>query len=518
MPKRYYEEDRLIENILEPYPLSIGKRTGLNVARPDLAAQWDHDKNDGYGPEDFSHGSNVKVWWCCSVNKQHTWQANISNRTGEQGANCPHCYFESYGLDLREYPQVLKFFDKSKNQDIDPFKIPIGTKIWWHCKKGIKHKWYSLFNIAVVDAFCPFCRGRKAAPDNNITNFKKLAREFHPTKNGCLDPKTVVPGSKQLIWWKCPKGDDHVFQMRPRDRSVRGSNCPYCCRLKFSKTFSLLAEFPEIAKQWHKTKNGKLKPNEISSASKQSAWWKCPKGKDHEWETTIASRTYRGNGCPHCINRALSVTNNLATQFPEIAQEFDLKKNAPVTPDQVIASTVDEYWWLCARGHSWKRPVYLRTKRDSRCPECPEYGMPREITSLKEAFPEIAKHWHPTKNGDKTPENTSFGSKYVAWWLCTKGPDHEWESWVGLTTRKGYKCPFCEGSRISVTNSLQALHPALAREWHQKLNEQKPSETKPGSAYKPWWRCSNCQHEWQRECYLRTNRKSACPKCKSYPD
>jgi hypothetical protein len=279
----------------------------------------------------------------------------------------------------------------------------------------------------------------------------------------------------------------------------------------------LLAEFPDIAKEWHKTKNGDLKPSLVSSKAKQAVWWQCRKAKDHEWETAISNRTHRGTGCPYCANRALSTNNNLALH-PKIAREFDLKKNAPITPDQVIAGSTDEYWWKCHRGHSWKRPVYLRTKRDSRCPDCPEYGKHRVITSLTEAFPEIAKHWHPTANGALKPSEISYGSSEYVWWNCNKGPDHQWQQWVKNITQKGYQCPFCEGYRVSVTNNLKTLFPALASEWHPKLNEQKATETLPGSAYKPWWRCTSCRHEWQRECYLRTQRRSACPKCKSYPD
>lgn len=517
MLERYYQEDCSIENINGPYPLSFGKRTPLSVARPDIAAQWHYEKNDGYGPEDFSYGSKIRAWWRCSKNNSHIWQAAVSNRTSKHGANCPHCYFESYGLDLREYPKVLKFFDHKKNPKIDPHKVPIGTKIWWHCKKGIKHVWCTTFNINVADEFCPFCRGRKAAPDNNITNFRSLAKEFHPEKNGKIKAKELVPGSKQMIWWKCAQGDDHEFQMRPRDRTAKGYNCPFCSRKKFSKTHSLLAEFPDIAKDWHKTKNGELKPSLVSSKAKQAVWWQCRKGKDHVWKTAISNRTRRGTGCPYCANRALSANNNLAKLHPNISREFDLKKNSPITPDQVIASSTDEYWWKCPRGHSWKRPVYLRTKRDSRCPDCPEYGKHRAITSLAEAFPEIAKHWHPTANGHLKPSEISYGNKEYVWWQCKKGPDHQWQQWVKNITMKGYQCPFCEGYRVSVTNNIKALFPALAREWHPKLNEQKATETLPGSAYKPWWRCSSCRHEWQRECYLRTQRRSACPNCKSYP-
>ncbi len=514
--ERYYEEDRLIENIRAPFPLHINNRTPLSEARPDIAIEWHPSKNDGYGPEDFSYACSLKVWWQCSRNEEHEWRAEIANRTSAQGSNCPHCYFESYGLDLNEFPQVLKFFDRKKNKGISPNKIPIGDKIYWHCEKGKKHDWHSRFNVNVVDAFCPFCRGRKASPDNNLTIDPVLSKQFHPTKNGDRKPKNLVPTSKLDIWWKCPQGADHEFLMRPYERTVRGNGCPYCSRRRFSKTYSLLAEFPKIAKEWHKINNGDLKPSQISSRSKKSVWWKCPKGDDHEWEASIMNRTYRGTNCPFCANRSLSSENSLAVMFPDIAKEFDKKKNYPLTAKDVVPGSGQEVWWKCALKHSWNRAIYLRTQRGSRCPECPDYRS-HAITDPLSNHPKIAKHFHLTKNGDLKPSEISSGSKKTVWWHCAEGPDHEWEYWVGEMTRKGYRCPFCEGFRLSVTNSLKALHPALAREWHKKSNEQKASETLPGSAYKAWWRCGECGHKWQRECYLRTRRRSACPSCKSYP-
>lgn len=102
--QRYYEEDRLIENIRAPYPLHINDRTPLSEARPDIAVEWHHAKNDGYGPEDFSFACSLRVWWQCSKNQEHEWRAEIANRTSAQGSNCPLCYFESQGLDLTEFP------------------------------------------------------------------------------------------------------------------------------------------------------------------------------------------------------------------------------------------------------------------------------------------------------------------------------------------------------------------------------------------------------------------------------
>ena len=37
---------------------------------------------------------------------------------------------------------------------------------------------------------------------------------------------------------------------------------------------------PEMAKQWHPTKNGKLTPFDVSPRSSKMIWWKCEKGDD----------------------------------------------------------------------------------------------------------------------------------------------------------------------------------------------------------------------------------------------
>ena len=59
---------------------------------------------------------------------------------------------------------------------------------------------------------------------------------------------------------------------------------------------SLLEKFPEIALEWHPTKNGDLKPSTFSCGSNRSVWWKCPKC-GHEWQARIFHRV-KGSGCP----------------------------------------------------------------------------------------------------------------------------------------------------------------------------------------------------------------------------
>jgi len=38
--------------------------------------------------------------------------------------------------------------------------------------------------------------------------------------------------------------------------------------------------------------------------------------------------------------------------------------------------------------------------------------------NLLDKFPDVAKQWHPTKNGSKKPEDYRPGSHIKVWWLC----------------------------------------------------------------------------------------------------
>ncbi|MBV9452548.1 MAG: zinc-ribbon domain-containing protein, partial [Rubrobacter sp.] len=74
-------------------------------------------------------------------------------------------------------------------------------------------------------------------------------------------------------------------------------------------------------------------------------------------------------------------------------------------------------------------------------------------------FPDVASRWHPTKNGDLTPEQVVAGSHQKVWWRCHKGPDHEWEAKIAdeCARRRGVGCPFVPGDgSLSLTPSLLA--------------------------------------------------------------
>ena len=88
---------------------------------------------------------------------------------------------------------------------------------------------------------------------------------------------------------------------------------------------SLLKRFPEIAAQWHPTKNIDLSPDSIPWNAAKKVWWKCDKEDDHEWIKSVQSRTSSGTSCPHCfISTGGESSSNLSlTEEPKISLNQD---------------------------------------------------------------------------------------------------------------------------------------------------------------------------------------------------
>lgn len=131
---------------------------------------------------------------------------------------------------------------------------------------------------------------------------------------------------------------------------------------------SLSSYNPELASEWHPTKNGSLKPTMVSRGSKRKVWWigKC----GHEWEAEIYSRA-SGRGCPYCSGkRVLEGFNDLASQVPNLVTEWDFEKNGILKPNTVTVGSHKEIWWKCSIcGYEWKATVKSRVN-GTRCPAC----------------------------------------------------------------------------------------------------------------------------------------------------
>ena len=96
---------------------------------------------------------------------------------------------------------------------------------------------------------------------------------------------------------------------------------------------------------------------------------------------------------------------------PHLFAQWHDTKNKELTPYEVTLGGNKVIWWKCEVADEcvWEARVSDRANLSragkSSCPFCSGRRLTK-TNNLAYRYPEIAKYWHPTKNGEKTPENT----------------------------------------------------------------------------------------------------------------
>ena len=89
----------------------------------------------------------------------------------------------------------------------------------------------------------------------------------------------------------------------------------------------------------------------------------CPKGKVHSWQVSPKTQTSGKitRGSPFCAGHKVCERNSLETVCPDVAADFDIRKNG-VSPAEVTCSTRTKYSWLSDEPEAKKRSVAQRTQ------------------------------------------------------------------------------------------------------------------------------------------------------------
>lgn len=208
------------------------------------------------------------------------------------------------------------------------------------------------------------------------------------------------------------------------------------------------------------------------------------------------------------------------TEFPELISEWHLTLNVEFGPQDFTAGSGKSVYWQCKKdtNHVWPAKICNRALLGSGCPYCT--GKRADSSnSLSAKFPDIAKEWHPDRNGDIKPTGVTYGSKKIVWWRCNKG--HEWQARPNDRT-SGYGCPECGFERGGVKRreasvrkhgSIAETSSELVKEWHPSKNQDlSPSDFSKFSKKKVWWIC-RFGHEWPAAISNRAQNGTGCPRC-----
>ena len=287
---------------------------------PEIAQEWDYEKNKPLTPELVSAHSGKKAYWICK--NGHSYSSVIASRTGHDECGCPVC--SNRGMSLYQN----------------------GMYIGEH-------------SLA------------KEAPE--------IAKEFDEQKNG-ISANNISVSSNKKMWWKCSIcGFEWQSKVNNRTSTLK-TGCPQCARTQnkqsnkkianlIAKNGSLLDNHPELCEEWDYEKN-EIKPTEVSSGSQQKVWWICNNG--HHYQTSINHRTSKKKtGCPFCSNKkVLAGYNDLATTHPHLLDEWNYEKNT-ILPTEIIAGSYYKVWWKCYYcNEEYETSPENRTKKQLGCTRC----------------------------------------------------------------------------------------------------------------------------------------------------
>ena len=118
-------------------------------------------------------------------------------------------------------------------------------KVWWrHVDKesSKEHYWIATVNARTNQSGqqgCAVCAGQQVNIGINDLAFThpKIARSWHPTKNGKLTPQMVSYGSDKEIWWRYVHRDNnkiHEWKTTVGQRVSYPSKCSYCLASSFN--------------------------------------------------------------------------------------------------------------------------------------------------------------------------------------------------------------------------------------------------------------------------------------------
>lgn len=343
-----------------------------------------------------------------------------------------------------------------------------------------------------------------------LTKFPEIAAQWHPTLNGTLRPEDVTYGSNKKVWWFCSECQES-WERPTGNRTISYTGCPYCSGQKVSSGKNDLATtHPEIAKQWHPTLNGDLKPTDVTHGSGKKVWWVCELG--HEYQAIICNKTgKRKDGCPICSGRViLPGYNDLSTRYPEIAKLFIPELNNGIKSNEIAPFSNKKYKWKCVNGHIFEKTVNQVVSGEG-CPICINRKVLKGYNDLQTTNPELASMWDYSLN-KITPTEITTTSTIAYNWVCKEG--HRFSKSI-YRLLSGEQCPYCSGRRaILGVNDLKTLKPKIAEQWdYEKNGDKLPEEYLPNSGIYVHWKCI-LGHTWVSDIDSRTlHPDNWCPYC-----
>jgi len=316
--------------------------------------------------------------------------------------------------------------------------------------------------------------GRYSLSENNLKQkYPNIAKYWHPTKNGELDPSMISPKSNKKVWWICD--EKHEYQRIVGHQIERGGTCPVCSgRLYVYGINDIKTKFPQIAEDWDYEENNPKRPDDYTFASATTVGWKC-KICGHTWKAPINCRCNQNRGC--CICAGKKRWNKRREKMlvgitdPALLEEWDYELNEK-GPESYTPHSNASVHWICQKC-GYRYVSKINNKANGRkCACCQRKIVVPGINDLATTHPEIAKEWDYEKNGDLKPQDVLAGTRRKVFWKCAQG--HSYSASVNHRTTPGREtnCPRCNDGR-QTSFAEQAVYYYVKKLYPDSVNRYK---------------------------------------------
>lgn len=177
-----------------PWRIAGKVEPGLTLAEafPEIAAEWDHQRN-ARGPEEFAPGSQRVAYWLCE--NGHSWSSPICHRTSaaRHPASCQQCKAIAFVA-----PELAAQLHPHLNPPDTALRVRKGSSeiLHWQCELG------HVFTASVAarlrttyPASCDMCRSIAVKAPELIEACWAFERNYG------IDPKTQKTSSSEEVWW-----------------------------------------------------------------------------------------------------------------------------------------------------------------------------------------------------------------------------------------------------------------------------------------------------------------------------
>lgn len=444
--------------------LALTGENDLATLRPDLASEWDKEKNGSLLPSQVTEFSMKEAFWIC--NKGHSWKTRIAYRSA--GNNCPYCSNKKVLPGFNDlstlFPDVAKEWNWEKNAGRPEDCIP-GThrEVWWRCSR-CGNEWRAQIKERTYGKTgCPKCTfyHKTSFPEQAVYYYVKRA---FPDAINSYRPEFLEPYEIDVFIPSLRVGIEYDGFFWHQDRKADFEKTK-----KLIKNGIQLIRISEVKREKNTSEHDIVIPSEFNRRGNASL-----EGAIVELFAVLNEKWHVGEKLDINLDRdessireisagAMKKTSLASTASPEILAEWNWEKNGSLTPEMVSAHSHYKVWWRCSKcGREYQQ--YVNTKKRTGCEHCnkTEANIVRANKAIARGqaksvadFPLLLKEWDWEENGELDPKTVTYGSMRKVSWICSTC-GNKFQMAVKNRTGQGQGCPLCGIKKSAATRAKMA--------------------------------------------------------------